>query len=441
MSKNFKIIDKKGNLQSEIVCEKLSIISQFSFLNEQNYFEYYNNGFYGVVNFNGTFLLDPIYDESIFLMNVKNEISYFRVKKDDLYGIIDCNGKTVLEIIYSEIHEQDDLYRIKLNGLYGFLDNNFILIIEPIYSKTGNFSSNLCYVKNEIFNGFINKKGDKILDSSSFKFCEKFYGKLASFDALIENLGVHHGFININGEIVVEPKYYSVKGFQENLIVVSKRNGFLNLLNQDGSEILEDIYSSDITVSFFEKLAKVKKKSKYGFIDNNGIEVIKCKYSGVQEFSCGISVFKEKKLFGCINKSGEIVVSPKYDKIDGFSNTISLGNSNSDARAVASIGTSFGFIDTNGNEVVPLIYDDIDYSPKEGVYRVKKRNVFGYVDIFGKEIVAPQYNFARNFSNNLAAVKTNDKWGFVNKDGNEIIKCNYSTTTNFIGHGFSIVEL
>ena len=175
--------------------------------------------------------------------------------------------------------------------MYGFLDNNFNLIIEPIYSKTGDFSSNLCYVQNEMFNGFINNKGDKILDSSSFKFCEKFYGKLASFDALIENLGVHSGFINIKGEIVVEPKYYSVKGFQENLIVVSKRNGFLNLLNQDGVEIIDELYSSDITIGFYEKLAKVKRKAKYGFIDTNGTEVIKCKFSGVENFHCGISFF------------------------------------------------------------------------------------------------------------------------------------------------------
>jgi hypothetical protein len=462
MSKNFKIIDKTGTVQAEIICEKLSILSEFNFLNEQNYFQYYNNGFHGIINYNGIFLLDPIYEESIFLINVKNEISYFKVKKGGLIGIVDSNGKTVLPIKYSEIFQQDDVYRIKLNELYGFLDSNFNVIIEPVYSKTGVFSSNLCYVKNQLFNGFINKKGDKILDVSSFSFCEKFYGQLASYNSLIENLGMQKGFINIKGNVVVEPKYSMVYDFQENLIVVGKRGGFLNLLDQDGTEILEDVYSSDITISFNEKLAKVKKKSKYGFIDINGIEVIKCKYSGLERFTCGISVFKEKKLFGCINKTGEIVVSPKYDKIGGFSNTISMENSNSyntaydsliksaymnqeysnsDARAVASIGTSVGFIDTIGNEVVPLIYDDIDYSPKEGVYKVKKRNVFGYVDIFGKEIVAPQYNFARNFSNDLAAVKTNDKWGFVNKNGTEIIKCIYSGSTNFIGQGFAIVEL
>jgi hypothetical protein len=115
--------------------------------------------------------------------------------------------------------------------------------------------------------------------------------------------------------------------------------------------------------------------------------------------------------------------------------------SNSDARAVASIGTSVGFIDINGNEVAPLIYDDIYHSPKEGVYKVKKRNDFGFVDIYGKEIIAPQYNLARNFSNGLAAVKNNDKWGFVNKSGEEVINCNYGGCTDFIGSGYAILEI
>jgi hypothetical protein len=50
-----------------------------------------------------------------------------------------------------------------------------------------------------MFIGFINKKGDRILDSSSFKFCEKFYGKLASFDTLIENF---------NEKIIIFEPYY-----------------------------------------------------------------------------------------------------------------------------------------------------------------------------------------------------------------------------------------
>ena len=174
MSKTFKIFDKTGKETAEVVCDKLSIVSESLFLELQNYFQYHKDGAYGIVDHNGQFLLDPIYDGRIFLLKVVNNISYFRVEKNGLFGINDSNGQNILELIYSEIHEHDNLYRIKLNGLYGFLDNNFNLIIEPIYSKTGDFSSNLCHVQNEMFNGFINNNGDKILDSSSFKFCEKF---------------------------------------------------------------------------------------------------------------------------------------------------------------------------------------------------------------------------------------------------------------------------
>jgi hypothetical protein len=216
-------------------------------------------------------------------------------------------------------------------------------------------------------------------------------------------------------------------------------------------------------ISFLKPAAKyADKKSKFGFIDNNGLEVIKCKFSSIENFECGISVFKEKKLYGCINKLGDLILNPKYDKINGFNNSISLNNSHSyntaydsllksyyinqdysnlDARSIVSIGTSFGLIDTNGQEVIPLIFDDFDYYPKEESYKVKKRNVYGFVDIFGNEIVTPKYKMARSFSNGLAAVKNNEKWGFINKSGSEIIKCNYSYCSDFIGKGYAIIEV
>lgn len=461
MSKIFKIFDKTGKETAEVVCDKLSIISEFNFKYDQNYFLIQNNDTYGVIDVSGKFIIDSIY-ERISLINVTNKISFFSVKKNGLYGIIDSNGKLILDIVYNEISKQDAFYRIKINDYYGFLDSNFNQIIKPIYTKVGIFSSNLCYVKNENFNGFINIKGEQILDSTSFKFCEKFYGHLASFDQIIENTGKQNGFINIKGEVVVEPKYSMVYDFQLDLIVVGKNNGFLNLLNQEGKEIVEDIYSSDVTLSFNNKLAKVKKKLKYGFIDLNGNEVIKCKFSGVEDFRCSISVFKEKKLYGCINKLGEIIVEPKYDKINGFANTISLQNSNSynmaydsaiknafmnleysntDARSIVSIGSSYGLIDTNGMEVIPLIFDDFDYYPKEEAYKVKKRNDYGFVDIQGNELVVPQFKMARNFSNGLAAIKINEKWGFVNKSGKVVIECKFTNCSDFVGDGYAILEL
>jgi hypothetical protein len=51
-------------------------------------------------------------------------------------------------------------------------------------------------------------------------------------------------------------------------------------------------------------------------------------------------------------------------------------------------------IDTNGNEVVPLIFDDFDYYPKEDVYKVKKRSDYGFIDIYGKEIISPEFKIS-----------------------------------------------
>lgn len=52
-----------------------------------------------------------------------------------------------------------------------------------------------------------------------------------------------------------------------------------------------------------------------------------------------------------------------------------------------------GFIDKNGTEVVPCIYDDAVLYPQEGLIRVEKDGKFGFIDKNGKQILPIIYDY------------------------------------------------
>ena len=112
--------------------------------------------------------------------------------------------------------------------------------------------------------------------------------------------------------------------------------------------------------------------------------------------------------------------------------------------AVCSNG-DWGYIDLNGNEVIPCIYDDaITFS--EGIAKVaKKENTKTYFDVFehviyyysyinkkGEVVIPTPYNDCGDFHNGRAFVKgENDKYGFINHMGDVVIPFIYNEVHDF----------
>jgi hypothetical protein len=49
----------------------------------------------------------------------------------------------------------------------------------------------------------------------------------------------------------------------------------------------------------------------------------------------------------------------------------------------------------------------------------------------GKEIIPPKYDYSKDFTEGIAAVRLNGKWGFVDQTGKEIIPPKYEDTNNY----------
>ena len=95
------------------------------------------------------------------------------------------------------------------------------------------------------------------------------------------------------------------------------------------------------------------------------------------------------------------------------------------------LGSSkWGFMNIEGKEVIPPQYQKIRrYS--QGLAAVAINGQWGFIDHKGNFILKPKFEDASSFSENLAAVKINGKWGFVNQKGKFLIPPQFDNALPF----------
>ena len=142
-----------------------------------------------------------------------------------------------------------------------------------------------------------------------------------------------------------------------------------------------------------------------------------------------IPIVDKNGKWGFVDKNGNEVIPCKYDGAWYFS----------EGFALVQMNDKWGFIDKNGNEVIPCKYDDAG-GFSEGFALVQMNGKWGFVDKNGNEVIPCKYDDAWDFSEGLALVQMNDKWGFIDKNGNEVIPCIYDGAGGF-SEGFALVQM
>jgi hypothetical protein len=139
------------------------------------------------------------------------------------------------------------------------------------------------------------------------------------------------------------------------------------------------------------------------------------------------------------------------------------GTNFNDGRAKVKLNNKYGVVDTDGNEVIPLKYDEVDLDGKEYFSRealailrkhtegnevvslkydrvghfyegrayVKLSEKYGFVDTEGNEVIPLKYDGVGDFSEGRARVSLNEKYGFVDTEGNEIVPLKYDYAAHF----------
>ena len=178
---------------------------------------------------------------------------------------------------------------------------------------------------------------------------------------------------------------------------------------------------------------------KFGLVNAAGKEVAFLKYDDVaaarQAYRESLEKVRWKKngtKFALYDKKTGKMVSKTYDKYWEWSGD----------RAIVSNNQKFGYIDKNGKEIVPVIYDDMKLKHTEEGILAKKDGKWGFVDWQGQPVLPFQYDVLSNIlDNGLVAVNIGGQavnnqgtidgglWGYIDIHGRVIAPVKY----NYVG--------
>lgn len=172
----------------------------------------------GLINTNGDFIFEP----EIAAPTLHFNSEYFdfhedlcRIEKEGKYGFINIKGEEVIPTIYDNAgFFSEGLASVILNGKCGYVNQEGTFIIEPQFIYGWEFREDLAPIQKRI-SIIDNKTGKK-------KYRQKW------------------GFINKQGEIVIDPIYASVSGFYDGLAMVNFDKG-MGYINKKGKVIWKEI--------------------------------------------------------------------------------------------------------------------------------------------------------------------------------------------------------
>lgn len=228
------------------------------------------------------------------------------------------------------------------------------------------------------------------------------------------------GFQDGDGNLLVSPIYESADPFHEGLSKV-KLLGKYGFVNKHGNIIIPIIY--DYADNFHEEIARVQLGAKYGYVSITGDLNILPIYDSASCFINGIARVKVNNHFTYLQKKNKSLVTQL--KTDG----------SNDGLLIVRFNKRFGCVDLNGVEIVPPVYDTIEYFTD--YLKVKNGKNYGLIDKKGKLVTEVKYKFIGAFSEGVAIVYINNKFGYIDRQGHEIIPAIYDLAYQFIaGNAF-----
>ncbi len=188
--------------------------------------------------------------------------------------------------------------------------------------------------------------------------------------------------------------------------------------DETGALVIARLYEE--AADFHEGRALAKRGGRYGYVDRSGVEVIPPVHLAASPFSRGRAlVLTEARDARILDRDGRVLVH-----VPG---TLDFGTFYvAEERIRIARGGRVGFLDLDGRDAVPCVYDAADHGFASGRARVRRGDRWGFVDRDGLEVVPCRYVAAENFlPSGHARVAREGGWGLIDLGGREVVPCRY----------------
>lgn len=291
--------------------------------------------------------------------------------------------------------------------------------------------------------GFINMKGEMVIEPQ-FDRMGKFYQGLYTVN---EN-GTYR-FMNTKGEWVNDPTPGSATHFTEGYCVVRKFETDANGNITSARAVLIDA-SGEVCCELPDGVAPwpvrdgmIFARSQQGaavytpqgekLFEIDGTQTFAGDEETYRVFFDGLLCLEKDDKWGAVNTKGEWVIEPQFDDLDRFENGL----------ARATVGEYYGYIDAEGEWVIePQFMNDNYYHFSEGLVGAETDDKIGYIDAEGNwKIVLLGFEWANlgEFHEGIAQVSTDLGAGILKNDGTWILEPTYDHISKF-RFGLAAVE-
>ncbi len=287
--------DNKGNVIIEPEYKEIKSIQE----NYQNgYIVVDQDNKYGIIDFTSQVIIDASYED---IKQITGNHMYV-IKQDGKWKLINSKKETLIEDVNEVTQILEDKIVIKKDNKYGVLQASGEEKIKPEYEELSNVFNDYYLAKKSGKYGIINSANEPILP---FQYSKITYKKDAEFvvaekenvamgeiynnkfekklDGIVSNINAEKGYIRVY--VGNEYKYYNlnfdektaVECLQNNNLLLSKKDGRYGYINRDGNIVIDYIYEDAQELNEYG-YAAVKKDGKWGAIDKTGAVVVSCSY-------------------------------------------------------------------------------------------------------------------------------------------------------------------
>ena len=377
---------------------------------DAEYFILEKNDKYGVINKDGTVVIEPQYDgikipnptqdTFICLVDANNDtwkaVDSSNNQKWTNYNNVDAIS---IKAITSLVPYEKTVLKYQEGNLYGIIDFEGNKITDAIYEDISSvdYKEGYLKVKDQGNYGVINIKGTKIIETSydditsdGYYSEEKKYQDAGFILRIKTDDGYKYGYAKANGKIILDTNYNEITRITEiedskNSYFITSLNGRYGLMKNSDEVIANDFRSIDFDRT--NNLLILQKNSIYGVYDLEGNCIIPIDYN-------------------------DIIVGGEYINAFKGENTV--------------------IFDNKGNEI------KTDNSSKEKVSEdysiiIDKDNNYNILDKNDKVLLKDKYSYLEYFRDDLFIATNDSKTGLIKSNGNIVVPLQYNTIQNVEG--------
>lgn len=274
--------------------------------------------------------------------------------------------------------------------------------------------------------GYIDIEGQTVIEPR-YQYAESFSEGVAVV-AESGSKGTYYGYIDRKGDIILPLKYEYARGFHEGLALVSY-NGDLLVINKSGDvsyKVPENMIVGDYNCGLAPIYPSADQAEliidSSGYVDRKGEMVFNYPTIKGMPFNEGFAQVMVRddgqKLWGYLDQDGNVSIEPRFVSSEPFSEgvaAVAIRDENGNKK--------WGYIDPTGKFVIEPTFDSA-FSFKENLAVVYLDDYgYGYIDRSGKIVIEPVYKMATSFCNGYANVrKSSTDFCCIDKTGQTIFE-------------------